>query len=94
MIPKIDVVAHIFTGAERAQTGAELSARLGVSIRCISAAVARERRAGVPICADMRGGYYLASDAAELDAYLDTLRRRIDKYRRVLSALEKADGGG
>lgn len=68
----------LFTGEEHAQTGRELSARLGIPIRNLTAAIERERRQGKPICANTRGnyGYYIPPDREAMQAYCKALKRR------------------
>jgi len=88
------------TGRENARTGQELADVLGISIRDVTIAIARERRDGAPICAatGRPQGYYLAADAEELETYCNRLKgRAIEVFKtrqaliRVLRAL--ADKG-
>jgi len=77
-------------GAESARTGRELAKVLGTDIRTITAQIERERRAGQPICANMRGenaGYYLASSPEELQAYCNRLYRRGGELLKTQRAL-------
>jgi hypothetical protein len=87
---------HEFLGYGKA---AAMSARalceiLHCSLRDISKAVERERRAGVPICATSCStpGYYLARTKGEMLEYCDRLHKRggeIFKTRRA--CLETAE---
>ena len=59
---------------------------LGCTIRELTIAIERERRAGVPICAHSGSnpGYYLAASKEEMQEYCDSLAHRageLDKTR-------------
>lgn len=77
------------TGAENARTGKELASVMGCDIRDITAAIERERREGQPICAATgeHPGYYLASDAAELENYCGRLHHRAAELYKTRAAL-------
>lgn len=68
----------LFTGEEFAQTGRELSAKLGVTQRQLTAMIERERRQGFPICANTRGkyGYFIPADKEQMQSYLRSLKHR------------------
>ena len=76
-------------GRENARTGKELAAVIGCDIREITAAVERERRQGQPICAATgeNPGYYMASDAEELERYCNRLHHRAAELYRTRQAL-------
>lgn len=76
-------------GRENARTGKELAAVIGCDIREITAAVERERRQGQPICAATgeNPGYYIASDAEELERYCNRLHHRAAELYRTRQAL-------
>lgn len=76
-------------GRENARTGRELAQLFDCSIRDITEQVERERRAGQPICAATgeRPGYYLAADAAELEQYCNSLKRRAIEVFKTRQAL-------
>lgn len=59
-------------------------------LRELTQLVERERRDGFPICASTGNekGYYLASDAEELDEYIKSLGRRIRNVGRTMVHLE------
>lgn len=79
------------TGREAAITGKELAAMAGITRRGVTAMIERERREGIPICAEVNGqreqGYYLAADREELDAYCHLLGRRIGNLTQTHSYL-------
>lgn len=77
-------------GSETAKTGRYLATLLGCDIRTVTAQIERERRAGQPICANMRGentGYYLAADDEELDIYCTRLLHRSKELLATRRAL-------
>ena len=65
-------------GAENAIPGREICELLKINIRELTAAIERERRAGIPICASTGKpyGYFLANSKAEMDSYCNSLRHR------------------
>ena len=83
----------IMQGAENAQTGAELAARLHCSRREISDMVRRARLDGVPIissCSPDCCGYYLATTPEEVEILCKSLFRRAREVFRTRDALKKA----
>lgn len=76
-------------GKENARTGKELAALIGCDIREITAAVERERRQGQAICAATgeNPGYYIASDAEELERYCKQLHHRASELYKTRQAL-------
>lgn len=77
------------SGAGHARTGKEIANLLGVDIRTITEQIERERRAGQPICASMNGGYYLAANREELQAYCDCIKGRAIEIFKTRQALIK-----
>lgn len=82
------------TGKGNALPGREIARLLGFrSAREVSAAVERERRLGVPICASCDAaapGYYMPETSEELAEYLCSLRRRLRQVGKTATALEEA----
>lgn len=89
----------LLEGRENAQSGRDLAARLGCTIRDLTATIEHERRAGVPICAHSgrNPGYYLAANKEELQEYCDALAHRageMDKTRAAcIGTLDTLPGG-
>ena len=79
------------TGKETATPGAELAALLGCSLRELTAAIERERRAGAPICASQSSpmGYYIAADEYELAQYCEQVKSRAVNLFKTRQALIK-----
>ena len=71
----------LLSGRENAITGSELIKLLGLDrLRDLTMLIERERRQGSAICASVNAqqpGYYLASSSDELEAYIQSLNRRI-----------------
>lgn len=97
---QILLILSAHRGAERrisrADLRAELQERLGaVSDREMRAAIEELRRGhaqGVWICADLRGGYFLARNANEIEAYLASdehralrLMERVRQQRQTIA---------
>lgn len=82
------------TGKGNALPGREIARLLGFrSAREVSAAVERERRLWVPICASCDAaapGYYMPETSEELAEYLCSLRRRLRQVGKTATALEEA----
>ncbi len=78
----------LFTGEEYAQTGRELSAKLGITQRQLTALIEKERREGKPICANTRGkyGYYIPADKEQMQGYLRSLKHREGELARTRKA--------
>lgn len=77
------------TGKQNARTARELAEQLKCDIRNITDQIEKERREGRPICAATgeKPGYYIATDAKELEQYCDILKGRgieIFKTRQAL----------
>lgn len=73
-------------GAENATTARELSQVLGWEVRAVTRQVERERRAGIPICAN-GAGYFLPGNDVERDRYLACLAHREAEIRRTRAAV-------
>lgn len=71
----------LLEGKDNATKGAELVKAMELSdLRDLTQLIERERKDGFPICAstDMNSpGYYLAGNPEELEAYINSLDRRI-----------------
>lgn len=76
-------------GRENARTGRELAQFFDCNIRDITEQVERERREGQPICAATgeNPGYYLATDADELETYCNRLKGRAIELFKTRQAL-------
>lgn len=86
---RCQVLDFLSTGRQSAHTAAEIAEWMGNRPRDVTRMVERARLQGAPICATCandRPGYYLAENAAELQAYLHSFRRR----RRNMSKTEDA----
>lgn len=72
-------------GKQNAINSAHLCALLGFSKRDLAAMIEVERRSGIPICASTAApaGYYLASSRQEMQAYCESLARRIKEIERT-----------
>lgn len=79
------------TGKNNTTTGKELATLLNCDIRHITAQIEKERRQGVPICANMnyKPGYYLAADEKELQDYCDLLHHRAAELYKTRGELLK-----
>jgi len=78
----------LLTGKDNARTGREICRLLNLNARELTAAIARERREGKPICANTgkTPGYFLAADQEEMQKYCRSLWQRageIHKTRRA-----------
>ena len=83
-----DILPH---GKENAIPGRDLMPVLKLKdLRELTILVERERKYGFPICASTscEKGYYLASDADELEDYIKSLGRRIHNVSRTMTHLE------
>ena len=82
----------LLPGKENALPGRTLAGLLGLhSLRDVSAAIEGARRAGAPICASTDAkcpGYYMATSAGELAAYIASLDRRLSNVRQTRQYLE------
>lgn len=78
-------------GAENAITGRELCSALHINVRDLTAAIARERRAGQPICAatGKKPGYFLAANQEEMERYCRSLLRRAGEIHKTRKACLK-----
>lgn len=81
----------LFEGPENAQTARQLCELLHIDHRSLTAAIERERRAGLPICASSdtrRPGYFLAQDRETMRRYCDRLDHREREIARTREACE------
>lgn len=79
-------------GAANARTGREICRILNITARELTIAIARERRAGSPICASSgkNPGYYLAANQAEMQRYCKSLYHRAGEIHKTRNACIKA----
>jgi predicted DNA-binding transcriptional regulator YafY len=79
---------YLATGSENAITGRELCDRTGLTMRELTQAIEKERREGVPICANtgVNPGYYLAANQREMQLYCDSLSRRASEIYKTREA--------
>lgn len=80
------------TGKANAVSSTYLCSLLGVDKRALTAAIERERRAGIPICAtcsQSAPGYYLAENSEEMEEYCRSLQHRIDEISGTLAACRR-----
>lgn len=92
---------YLHTGAEHPQTAKELCNLLHLDKRALQAAIERERRQGIPICASCSTetpGYFLAGNKEEMQRYCDSLHRRASEIyatrQACLNTLEGLPEGG
>lgn len=78
-------------GAENARTSKEICNLLNITIRELTHAVARERRAGAPICAGTGTikGYFLAASQDEMQRYCNSLLHRAGEIHKTRAACIK-----
>ena len=79
-------------GQENAVPLRHLKKLLEVDGRTVRLMIERERRAGIPICADNATGYYLPSTADEKAACVRSMRHRAGEIMKTARAIEQADG--
>ena len=80
---------YLHKGAAHPQTARELCNLLDLDKRALQAAIERERRQGIPICASCTPdtqGYYLASNKAEMQRYCDSLHKRAAEIYKTRDA--------
>ena len=79
-------------GRENAVPLRHLKKLLEVDGRTVRLMIERERRAGIPICADNATGYYLPSTADEKAACVRSMRHRAGEIMKTARAIEQAKG--
>ena len=79
-------------GRENAVPLRHLKKLLEVDGRTVRLMIERERRAGIPICADNATGYYLPSTADEKAACVRSMRHRAGEIMKTARAIERAEG--
>ena len=79
-------------GRENAVPLRHLKKLLEVDGRTVRLMIERERRAGIPICADNATGYYLPSTADEKAACVRSMRHRAGEIMTTARAIERAKG--
>lgn len=81
-------------GAAAAIPGRELARALNINLRTVTEQIKRERRAGIIICANMRGprpGYYLAATEEERTEYCEKMKSEAIDLFKTRKAMLKAD---
>lgn len=88
------IAEFLLPGEKNAITGREICKRLNITQRDLTAAIARERRDGAPICASTGGkpGYFLAADRAEMERYCNSLLHRAGEIHKTRRACKKTIG--
>lgn len=76
-------------GRENAVPLRHLQNLLNADGRTIRLLIERERRNGVPICADNQTGYYLPSSAQEKTACVRSMRHRAGEILKTARAIER-----
>ena len=79
-------------GRENAVPLRHLKKLLEVDGRTVRLMIERERRAGIPICADNATGYYLPSTADEKAACVRSMRHRAGEIMKTARAIEQTEG--
>lgn len=90
------VSEYLHKGAENPQTAKELCNLLHLDKRALTAAIERERRQGIPICASCSTetpGYFLAGTKEEMQRYCNSLHHRAAEiYKTRQACLNMLDG--
>lgn len=79
-------------GRENARSASELCAALNINNRKLRQLVEHERRQGHAICTDISGsggGYFLAADKDEMEAYCRRLWKTINSLAKTCRACQK-----
>lgn len=84
-----DLLSH---GRENAVPLRHLKKLLEVDGRTVRLMIERERRDGMPICADNATGYYLPSTEDEKAACVRSMRHRAREIMKTARAIEQAEG--
>lgn len=79
-----DLLGH---GQENAVPLQHLMTVTGLDSRTIRQQIERERRAGVPICADNMTGYFLPTNELERDRCVQSMRHRAEEIRVTAEAI-------
>lgn len=74
-------------GCENAVPLQHLMTVTGLDSRTIRQQIERERRAGVPICADNKTGYFLPVNELERDRCVQSMRHRAEEIRMTAEAI-------
>lgn len=82
---------YLCYGQENAIPRRGLEALTGLDGRTIRLMIERERRGGVPICADNTNGYYLPSSETEKTACARSMKHRAEEIRKTAEAIERAE---
>ncbi len=79
-----DLLGH---GQENAVPLQHLMTLTGLDSRTIRQRIERERRAGIPICADNMTGYFLPTNELERDRCVQSMRHRAEEIRVTAEAI-------
>lgn len=80
----------LLKGRRNATKGATLATILKTDLRNVLYMIEQERRAGAPICADMKTGYYLPENNEELAAYIKALHGRGCEIQKTYRLMKEA----
>lgn len=80
----------LLTGADNAQTAADLCALLCTDKRSFMFMVADERKNGEPILSDTHAGYFLPSSDDEVRRFSASMRHRAAEIIEAAEAVERA----
>lgn len=89
---QIKIADYLSYGQENAIPRRELERLTSMDGRTVRLMIERERRAGIPICADNATGYYLPSTADEKAACVRSMRHRAGEIMKTARAIEQAEG--
>ena len=86
------MIAEVLSDSTRKTSMEELCIMFGMTDRAIRLQIARERRAGQPICASSAygdSGYFLGDTPEEIDRQVRSLGSRIKELQAVQRAMRK-----
>lgn len=86
-----EIETFIPEGHDSPITARELGKLTGATVRNVTAAIQKKRRAGVPICANRNEnpGYFIAVSAEEMRDYCGRLKHEEAELRKTRRACEK-----
>lgn len=93
-MPAQGISALLLPGGENAIPLHHLMRVTGCDARTIRQLIHRERLAGIPILADMRSGFFLASSEAERACWVRSMLHRAEEITRAARAVERGGGPG
>lgn len=86
------IASLLLRGAENGLTITDLERVTGLCSRDIRKEIEQERRAGCPILADCKHGYFLPIDETEKIRFVRQMRNRAQEILQTAAAVEKSDG--